>query len=73
LAQVWANSNSNFANDEKFQAQPLSTLPFVKAFPCSFFLLQIVVDAQDNFNENDNNHENKEVSTPPTPPLSYYC
>jgi hypothetical protein len=33
-----------------------------------FFLLQIVVDAQDNFNENDNNHENKEVSTPHTHP-----
>jgi hypothetical protein len=26
-------------------------------------LLQIVVNAQDNFNEDDNNHENKEVST----------
>jgi hypothetical protein len=31
-------------------------------------LLQIVVDAQDNFNGNDNNHENKEVSTPHTHP-----
>jgi len=37
------------------------------------FLLQIVVYAQDNFNENDNNHENKEVSTPQHLPLSYCC
>jgi hypothetical protein len=34
-SQVWANSN--FANDEKFQAQPLSTLPLVKASFPPFF------------------------------------
>lgn len=52
----------------KIPSSTIVNLAFCQSLPLLPFLLQIVVDAQDNFSGNDNNHENKEVSTPHTHP-----